>query len=218
MDLRGTVLTNVVIDFAHVCKPILDDKGVIVDAVGQFQDILALMRSHMNFTNRLVLPVDGKWGALEPDGTWNGMVGMLVRGEADLITTALSMTRERASALDYSHGLDEDIVTMSMVVSRINAMNFWAYVDIFHQISWTVMSTVAVLLALSFAVIKATGMETFHPVGDSEDFTVLNAFALIAITSSSEITSSSPSLPPPRSSSTPRASRTSSSSPFTQRC
>ena len=35
----------------------------------------------MNFTYTVIQPPDGQYGALLPDGTWSGMVGMLQREE-----------------------------------------------------------------------------------------------------------------------------------------
>lgn len=41
-------------------------------------------QSIMNFTYDLYQPPDGQWGAIQPDNTWSGMVGMLSRGEIDM--------------------------------------------------------------------------------------------------------------------------------------
>ncbi len=38
----------------------------------------------MNFTYLLVKPPDLTWGALQINGSWNGMVGMLVRHDIDI--------------------------------------------------------------------------------------------------------------------------------------
>ena len=38
----------------------------------------------MNFTYTLIKPPDENWGAIQPDGSWNGMVGMLGAQEIDL--------------------------------------------------------------------------------------------------------------------------------------
>jgi hypothetical protein len=47
---------------------------------------------------------DGKWGGLEVDGrTWSGVIGTLIRGEADLSTSALTMTLNRARAVDFTY-------------------------------------------------------------------------------------------------------------------
>ena len=38
----------------------------------------------MNFTYNVIPPIDGQWGAIQPDGTWSGKVGMLQRQEVDM--------------------------------------------------------------------------------------------------------------------------------------
>ena len=38
----------------------------------------------MNFTYDGVKPPDNQWGALQKDGSWSGMVGMLVNNEIDM--------------------------------------------------------------------------------------------------------------------------------------
>ena len=38
----------------------------------------------MNFTYSVVEPPDGQWGAIRPDGTWTGMVGLLQEKKVDL--------------------------------------------------------------------------------------------------------------------------------------
>ena len=38
----------------------------------------------MNFTYTLIKPPDGQWGAIQPDGSWNGMVKMLADQEIDI--------------------------------------------------------------------------------------------------------------------------------------
>ncbi|KAI0233282.1 Glutamate receptor ionotropic, delta-2 [Lamellibrachia satsuma] len=51
---------------------------------------------------RLVLPPDGKWGAPEADGSWNGMVGMVKRGEADWGLGKFTVTDIRDTVVDYT--------------------------------------------------------------------------------------------------------------------
>jgi hypothetical protein len=38
----------------------------------------------MNFTFEVRKPPDGNYGALKPDGTWNGMIGELIIHNADI--------------------------------------------------------------------------------------------------------------------------------------
>ena len=50
----------------------------------------------LNFTYWIVLSVDNKWSYLHPNGTWEGMFGMLQRNETDLaMGPALTSARTR---------------------------------------------------------------------------------------------------------------------------
>ena len=45
--------------------------------------IIFLYQDMMNFTYTVTEPPDGQWGAIRPDGTWSGMVGMLQEKQVD---------------------------------------------------------------------------------------------------------------------------------------
>ena len=44
---------------------------------GSFVELLQLCSNWMNFTYTLEPPPDKKWGGLQKDGSWNGMIGLL---------------------------------------------------------------------------------------------------------------------------------------------
>ncbi len=52
-----------------------------------------------------MLSPDGKFGGLEQDGSFNGIIGVLERGEADIGINVLSLTTDRANAADHSQPL-----------------------------------------------------------------------------------------------------------------
>ena len=63
---------------------------------GLFADVWNDIRTHLNFTYWTVLSVDNKWSYLHPNGTWEGLFGMLQRNEIDVIIgAALSPARTR---------------------------------------------------------------------------------------------------------------------------
>ena len=59
----------------------------------------------MNFTYTLTKAPDGKWGNIQPDGSWNGMVGisdgMLKKGTADIAVADLTITSARSKVVDF---------------------------------------------------------------------------------------------------------------------
>ena len=64
-------------------------------------DILEWLALHLNFTYSLVLPADGEWGS-EVNGSWNGLVGLMERREADMVVAPLTNTWMRQQVMDFS--------------------------------------------------------------------------------------------------------------------
>ena len=56
----------------------------------------------MNFTLQPILAPDGKYGVLESDNkTYNGLLGLLQRGEADLMGNPLQLIESRIKGFDF---------------------------------------------------------------------------------------------------------------------
>ena len=51
---------------------------------GMFAEVFDNLQEIMNFTYTLIKPPDGQWGSIQPDGSWSGMVGLLVSGKIDI--------------------------------------------------------------------------------------------------------------------------------------
>ena len=51
---------------------------------GMFVEAFLEIASILNFTYTAINPPDGQYGAINDDGTWNGMVGELARDNADV--------------------------------------------------------------------------------------------------------------------------------------
>ncbi|KAK6186375.1 hypothetical protein SNE40_008421 [Patella caerulea] len=68
--------------------------GVVVE----LSDMLA---KHLNFTFTFVQPSDDKYGGKSSDGKWQGLVGLLVREEVDMVIADFSITEERSKIVDF---------------------------------------------------------------------------------------------------------------------
>ena len=58
-----------------------------------------------NYSYTMVPSVDGSWGSLQPDGTFGGMIGMILRNEVEVSVADYLMTESRFQVIDYSTGL-----------------------------------------------------------------------------------------------------------------
>ncbi len=55
----------------------------------------------MNLTWELYRREDRKWGVMLPDGSFDGMVGSLANGNADMIVTSLTASEIRQRVVDF---------------------------------------------------------------------------------------------------------------------
>ena len=84
-DLCGAVLRNGLLPYLVLTDVVLNGSA-IVSADGMFQDVLHHLEDNLNFTTAKIKPQDDGWGQENPDGTWQGLVGMLKRHELDIST------------------------------------------------------------------------------------------------------------------------------------
>lgn len=60
---------------------------------GMFAEVFDGLQQIMNFSYELTKPPDGQWGAIQPDNTWSGMVGMLASDQIDIGKLNLSIIK-----------------------------------------------------------------------------------------------------------------------------
>lgn len=65
--------------------------------------LIEILAAKFGFSYQLLSPNDKAYGSILSNGTWNGMVGMVERGEVDLIIHKLSVTQRRLEVIDYSY-------------------------------------------------------------------------------------------------------------------
>jgi ABC-type amino acid transport substrate-binding protein len=181
-DLLGLNLRCTTVPYPVLTILSYDVSGQLTGSTGYYQEILHYLERKLNFTAIVNLSTDGKFGGLNKDGkTWNGMVGMLMRGETDLITASLTHTYDRNKVVEYAVPLERDVATLVSPSVKGQATNVWVYMDIFPNRAWFVCGLMLLLISAGFVIIEKTGMNNFHRFSDSESFTMLNSAALSAL-------------------------------------
>ena len=56
----------------------------------------------MNFTTHIWNSEDGKWGGVNPDGSYNGMLGMIQKGKVEVALSDMAITPARDIFFDYT--------------------------------------------------------------------------------------------------------------------
>ncbi len=110
---------------------------------GLVPDILENLEAMSNFTTAWDLPADGMYGTPGGDGAWNGMVGMVQRGEADLIATALHISYERSQVIDFSRSFLKSLSTLIVAnparLGGRHPVNLAAFSSVFSVAGWCLL-------------------------------------------------------------------------------
>ncbi|KAI9556332.1 hypothetical protein GHT06_018906 [Daphnia sinensis] len=88
-----------------------DAGGNISYVDGFVPQMISWMAAKYDFTFKYVEPPDGAFGAFI-NGSWNGLIGMVVRGEIDIVATALSVTYPRSLVVDYTCAFSDDPISL----------------------------------------------------------------------------------------------------------
>ena len=86
-NLRGVVLHDSLVRHTVLTQFETADGKVVIEGTktGMFQEILQHMQAEMNFTTEVILPPSTTFGR-KKNGSWVGLMGMLVDKRADIVT------------------------------------------------------------------------------------------------------------------------------------
>ena len=106
----------------------------------------------MNFTYTVIEPPDGQYGALQPDGTWNGIVKLLANQDIDIGPTTFAVTQERSTVITFASPIFEVYYSL-FIKNPAEIFNVMAYIEPMHWLAWVgmlvLLATVPPLLYLA---------------------------------------------------------------------
>ena len=73
----------------------------------------------LNFKIRIFKRFDGKWGGIDKNGNWNGMISNLMSGEAD-IALALAMCCGRTEVADFLWTIEHSVEVFAIKGQNIS--------------------------------------------------------------------------------------------------
>ena len=143
--------------------------GASKGSVGKAVDMLSELRAELNFTIQNVKPRDKKWAGKFTNGSYKGLVGMLVDDDID-VTAGMTdrnmmVTMDRYAVVDYLWPSELVKITLLAGKSSKNRLDTWAYVNVFPKTAW--------LIGLIFLLVSAVVFSV------SSQERISNAFALM---------------------------------------
>ncbi|KAK8384650.1 hypothetical protein O3P69_014312 [Scylla paramamosain] len=127
---------------------------------GALDKSVTYLAKAMNFTHRYVLSSDRTFGTIMPDGSWTGMMGMVVREEVDFGGVPFMLSPARAAAGDYTAMMWTGNV---MILGGLGGLKIdpWGFLLPFTLIVWAaaltaLLSVLALLEIFSFSLSSKT--------------------------------------------------------------
>ena len=106
----------------------------------------------MNFTYTVIKPPDGQYGAIQPDGTWSGMVNLLANQDIDLAAAPFTVTQDRSVVMTFASPITQ-IYHALFIKNPAERFNLMAYIEPMHWLAWVglfiVLATAPPLLYLA---------------------------------------------------------------------
>ena len=123
--------------------------------VGYLGAILDHLTDCLDFQLANIEPTNGQWGA-KSNGSWDGVMDMLITREASISASGLSHILSRAEDIDFTFTVDLEKTGILLNKPVGNKMNFWSYITTFEPRIWLVFCACVILVVLVNTVISRT--------------------------------------------------------------
>ena len=142
-----------------------DQFGNVVNASGLVFAMLDEMGQLLNFTYKVVTPRAGDrgFGTLSSDQQFNGVIGMIERGEAQLAASLLVINAQRMRAVNFTLPISFEPYTM-MFRRPTELTRYLLFIDPFTPMSWLAIFLALVLIGPILWVIH--NLSYYYKVND----------------------------------------------------
>ena len=151
-NLNGAVLKHAWFEDPPYVTYIRDESGNVVDYVGYNAALLEELQNQMNFRIEHIPATVPHWGSKNEDGSWSGIVGMLVDKTIDISAIGLLMMPERRIAVDLCYPTFREENTLMTAITTKNKLNVWVFMEIFPITAWAATFAFTIVTALSFSL------------------------------------------------------------------
>jgi len=148
----------------HLRIGVIQSEPFLRDVGGQFEgfivDLVSETSVKANFSYDFIPSVDNRYGTDSVTGSWNGLVGMLLRNEIDCIAADLTVTAARLSVMDFSKPFMSSSITFLLQDSLYSVYSLGSWFKSYSAGVWILLLVSYVISALSlYCVSKISPIE-----------------------------------------------------------
>ncbi|XP_077582232.1 putative glutamate receptor [Stigmatopora nigra] len=140
---------------------------------GFCMDLLSEVAKKLDFKYKVHLVKDGSYGRQDDKGRWNGMVGEVVRGEADLAIAPLTLTALREKVVGMSKPFMQTGISILLRKDISEGSGFFDFLTPFSLETWIgiIIAYLGTALCLSLAA-RVSPSEWSQPQSEQNTFSL----------------------------------------------
>ncbi|CAH1798701.1 unnamed protein product [Owenia fusiformis] len=147
-------------------------------------DMLKGIAKIVGFTYEIRLVADANYGVELPNGSWNGLIGELREGKADLAVASLTISYGREQVIDFTAPFMHLGISILFKVPKREKPGLWSFLNPFAREIWLYLFASYVTVGVSlFLLARFSPYEWYRPhqCGEDEpdkenDLTLANCF------------------------------------------
>ncbi|XP_040918542.1 glutamate receptor U1-like [Toxotes jaculatrix] len=140
-------------------------------------DLISELSKKLGFKYKLHLVKDNRYGAMDASGNWSGMIGEIIRGEADLAVAPLTLTAIREQHVDMTTPFMQTGIGFLLRKDLASEESTFSLLSPFSTDTWVGILIAFLLTGLCiFLVGRISPTEWAEPDTEEHSFTLLHSF------------------------------------------
>ncbi|XP_053724493.1 probable glutamate receptor isoform X1 [Synchiropus splendidus] len=155
-------------------EPYTTPKGAQME--GFCMDLLSEIAKMLGFKYKVHLVKDGSYGRQDESGHWNGMIGEVMRGEADLAIAPLTLTAARERVVGMTKPFMQTGISILLRRDISEESGLFEFLTPFSAETWVgVLAAYLGTAACIFLVARLSPCEWSQPESEATKFTLLHS-------------------------------------------
>nr|XP_055040610.1 probable glutamate receptor [Misgurnus anguillicaudatus] len=144
---------------------------------GYCMDLLTELGKKLSFKYKVHLVKDGSYGRQDESGNWNGMIGEVVRGEADLAVAPLTLTAAREKAVGMTKPYMQTGISILLRKDIVSEeAGFFDFLSPFSGETWFGILIAYFVTAVCICIVgRLSPCEWSQPEAEPNRFTLLHS-------------------------------------------
>lgn len=143
---------------------------------GFCMDLLSEVAKKVSFRYKVHLVKDGFYGRVDESGQWNGMIGEVVRGEADLAVAPLTLTATREKVVGMTKPFMQTGISILLRRDRSENQGSFNFLSPFNTQTWVSLLVAYLGTAACIFLVARLSPSEWLPQSEQNNFSITHSF------------------------------------------